>query len=160
MAGVSISYKSTTIATLDDSGSKTLSTGGKYCERDIIVDYVAPALENKTVTPTTSAQTITPGSGYEGLSSVTVNAIPSDAIGSGITKKSAQTYTPTTSNQVIAAGQYLNGAQTILGSTQLVAANIKKGITVFGVTGTYEGNVNVLISSTQWSLDSNNILCM
>ena len=160
MAGVSISYKSVTIATLDATGSRTLSTGGKYCERDIVVDYEAPALESKEVTPSNSSQTITPGSGYDGLSSVTVNAIPANAIGSGITQKSAQTYTPGTSNQVIAAGQYLNGAQTILGSTQLVAANIKKGITVFGVTGTYEGNVDVLISSSQWYLDSNNILCM
>ena len=52
-------------------------------------------------------------------------------------QKAAQTYTPSTSNQVINAGQYLTGAQTILGDTDLVAGNIKSGVNLFGVTGTY-----------------------
>lgn len=66
--------------------------------------------------------------------------------------KAAATYYPTTSDQTIAANQYLTGAQTIKAVTQqnLVAVNIKKGVTVyvkngngniFAVTGTWEGYV-------------------
>ena len=52
----------------------------------------------------------------------------------------AQTITPGTTNQTIASGKYLTGAQTILGDADLVAENIKKDVTIFGVTGTYEGS--------------------
>lgn len=96
-------------------------------------------LQQKTVTPSETAQTITPDSGYDGLASVSVGAISKTYVGSGVTKKSAQTYTPGTSNQTISAGQYLNGAQTIKGDANLIADNIKKGISIFDVAGTYEG---------------------
>ena len=190
------------------------------------------SLTSATITPSESVQTATPGTGYDGLSSVTVNAIPSDYIGSAITTRSssdvsisgasisvpagyystavsksvstgsastpastitanptitvstsglitasvtssksitptvstgyvstgtagtvsvtgsktqqlsvkaAATYIPTTSNQTISSGVYLTGTQTINGDANLVASNIKSGISIFGVTGTYSG---------------------
>ena len=60
-----------------------------------------------------------------------------------IASKAAATYTPGTTNQTIASGQYLSGAQTIKGDANLVAANIKKGTSIFGITGNYNGAVNV-----------------
>ena len=90
----------------------------------------------KTVTPNESQQVVSPDEGYAGLKSVTVNAISKTYVGSGITKKAAATYTPGTSNQTIGANQYLSGAQTIKGDSNLVAGNIRSGVSIFGVTGT------------------------
>lgn len=49
--------------------------------------------------------------------------------------KAAATIVPSTSDQTINANQYLLGAQTIQGSANLTAANIKSGVNIFGVTG-------------------------
>lgn len=56
-----------------------------------------------------------------------------------LTTQGAQTITPGTSNKTIASGRYLTGTQTIKGDANLVAANIKKGVSIFGVAGTNEG---------------------
>lgn len=98
-----------------------------------------PTLQSKAVSPSESTQTVSPDSGYDGLSKVTVNAISSTYIGSDVTKKSAATYIPKTTDQSIASGQYLSGTQTIKGDANLVAGNIKSGVNIFGVTGTYAG---------------------
>lgn len=50
------------------------------------------------------------------------------------------TLTPKTTNQLgCAAGRYCTGNIYIKGDGNLVAGNIKKGVTIFGVTGTYQG---------------------
>ena len=90
-----------------------------------------PSLQSKTVSPSTTAQTITPDSGYDGLSQVVVNAISPT--------KGAQTYTPTTTDQTISSGRWLTGAQTIKGDANLVASNIKSGVSIFCVSGSYSG---------------------
>lgn len=97
------------------------------------------SLQSKTVSPSERAQTIKADYGYDGLSQVTVNAVSRTYVGSGVTKKSAATYTPGTSDQSIASGQYLNGTQTIKGDSNLTSGNIKSGVSIFGVTGTYAG---------------------
>lgn len=98
------------------------------------------SLQSKSVTPSETAQTVSPDSGYDGLSQVSVGAISNTYIGSGVTKKAAATYTPGTADQTIAKDQYLSGVQTIKGDANLIAENIKKDVTIFGKTGTYEGS--------------------
>ena len=93
------------------------------------------SLQTKTVSPTESQQTVSADSNYDGLSSVTVNAISSTYVGSGVTKKATATYTPTTTAQTISAGQYLQGAQTIAGDSNLISNNIASGVSIFGVQG-------------------------
>ena len=190
-----VSYKGNTIATVNNE-TKSLATSGTWLEDDITItdSSSSPSLQSKTnIDPTTSSQTITADYGYDGLSSVQINAMPSGSattpattitanpsitvssgglitatasatqsvtptvsagyVSSGtagtitvsgsntsqMTVKAATTYTPTTSNQTIASGTYLTGTQTIEGDADLVAGNIKDGVTIFGVTGTYDG---------------------
>ena len=59
-------------------------------------------------------------------------------VGADVPRKAAETITPGTANQTIAANQYLTGAQTIKGDGNLSAGNIKKGVSIFGVTGVLE----------------------
>lgn len=124
-------------ATNIKSGVKIFNVTGSYAGSSSGGN--TPNLQTKTVTPSESTQTVSPDSGYDGLSKVTVNAISSTYIGSDVTKKSAATYIPKTTDQSIASGQYLSGTQTIKGDANLVAGNIKSGVNIFGVTGTYAG---------------------
>lgn len=57
-----------------------------------------------------------------------------------IPSKQSQTYVPSNQNQEIISGVYLEGNQTIQGDSNLIPANIKKSVEIFGVTGTYEGS--------------------
>lgn len=86
-----------------------------------------PTIQASTGIVTASVQT----AGYIATGSSTQKTLQ-------LTTKSAQTYTPTTSDQTITAGRWLTGTQTIKGDANLVAGNIKKDVSIFGVTGTYE----------------------
>ncbi len=50
-----------------------------------------------------------------------------------------QEYIPTIEDISIPLGKYLSGNQILKGSPNLLSENIKKGVEIFGVTGTFEG---------------------
>lgn len=116
----------------------------------------AAQMQEKSVVPTESQQTVTPDAGYDGLTKVTVGAVSSTYIGSKVTKKSAQTYTPGTSDQTIGSGQYLSGTQTIKGDSNLVGRNILSGKSIFGVPGSVVVQKYYTGSSTPSSSLGNN----
>lgn len=78
------------------SAGIVLKTQGKYCDKDITV---VPVLEEKSVTPTESAQEIVPSDGNCGLSKVSVGAVQTET----------KSVTPTTSAQTVTptSGKYL-----------------------------------------------------
>lgn len=77
------------------SAGVVLKTEGKYCAEDITV---VPVLEEKSVTPTESAQEIVPSDGNCGISKVNVGAVQTET----------KTITPTTSQQTFTptSGKY------------------------------------------------------
>ena len=77
------------------------------------------------------------------LQGITAHGANGSAVIGIISSKSAQTYTPSTTSQTIASGQYLSGAQIVAGDSNLVAENIAKDVTIFGITGTHEGSASV-----------------
>lgn len=106
------------------SGVEIFGVTGSYAPASV-------SLQSKSVTPSTSAQTVTPDSGYDGLSRVNVAAI-STQTKSVTPGASAQNVTPD-------SGKYLTKV-TVAGDADLIASNIKFGVNIFGVGGTYTGD--------------------
>ena len=142
-----------------------------------------PTLQAKTATPATSQQIITPDSGYDGLSSVTVESMPSGSLstptisssglittqvgtsgylasGTSVTKQlttqAAKTVTPTTSEQtVVNSDVYTTGAVKVA-----AVPSETKTITVNGTytpsSGKFFSSVTVNVPSSSGGGSSDN----
>ena len=66
--------------------------------------------QNKSVTPTESLQSVTADSGYTGLGTVSVDAISSTYVGSGITQRSSSDLTASGATVTVPAGYYASQA--------------------------------------------------
>lgn len=99
-----------TLTYIRPTGTKSISANGtgidvtEYASVDVSVSSGQPNLQAKTnISPTTSSQTITADSGYDGLSSVQINAMPSGTAGTptaskGTVSNHAISVTPSVTN--------------------------------------------------------------
>lgn len=154
------------VGTLEATENKTyLAKDENLDGYNQVVVNVQPALQEKSATPTEAQQVVTPEEGYYGLSKVTVAKIPGNyVIPTGVVeitangthdvsgKASATVNVPATpteektvelaladGDQVITPTAGKNFSKvTITKPAELLPENIKKGITIAGVTGTYE----------------------
>lgn len=79
LSSVQVNAVSTNELTVSSNGTYTPAAGTYYNRVVVNTDSQAEFnLQTKQITPTASPQSVTPDEGYNGLSSVTVNAIPSN----------------------------------------------------------------------------------
>ena len=122
-----------------ESASKNIASGTATTPATSISAVPVLSINTATgvITGTVSAsQNITPtvSAGYVSAGTAgTISVSGSDTL--ALTAQAAQTITPGTTAQTIAAGQYLTGAQTIAGDPNLIAQNIKAGVSIFNVDG-------------------------
>lgn len=158
----------------------SLYLGENLVESSIRVSTKDNILQTKTVNPGLSTTILTPDEGYDGFKSITINPIPAGElksitidntglITSGIETSgylatqnitlqlptvSATQYIPTTTDQFINSNRYITGIQTIKGDSNLVSENIRNGISIFGVNGSYIGTDTKFRSLVQGNITS------
>lgn len=140
----------------------------------------APSMTNKSVSPKTYVQYVTPDSGYGSMDQVTVGAVTASIdsdikasnIKSGIeilgVKGTLEYMEPETVNvhpsierQEILPGEGYNCINKVIAhpvtneiDTNIIASNIKEGIDILGITGTYSGEAINLQEKTVQPIDS------
>jgi len=114
-------------------GTKSIITNGtgidvtEYAAVDVAVPSGSPSLQSKSATPTESAQTIEPDSGYDGLSSVSVGAISSTYVGSGIDRNDSTDLTASGATVSVPAGYYAEAASKAVASGSVGTPTATKG---------------------------------
>lgn len=89
-----------------------------------------------------------PGAGKDGFSEVNV------AVSGGTPNLQSKTVTPSASQQTVQPDSGYDGLSSVVvnGDADLVAGNIKKGVEIFGVTGSYEGSGDGSEYIEEWDL--------
>lgn len=163
---------SAAIASAISAKGVTVPAGSGYDDYASLIASIptqsAPNLQDKTVSPTTSQQTVQADNGYDGLDTVTVNAIQTETksatpttsqqnidatsgkymtrVTVGAIQTETKNATPSTSSQDItpSSGKFLTkvtvGAVSAAIDSNIQAGNIKSGVNILGVTGTYAGS--------------------
>lgn len=147
---VTISYKNSTIATMNATGVKTLLTGATFCEDDIVVSYTAPSGPSGTKNISISASgTITED--VTNYANVEV-AVPQGSAGTptavkGSVSNHSITVTPSVTNTTgFITGGTKSGTAATVSASELVSGTLSITENGTGIDVTNYANVDVNVS--------------
>ena len=132
LGAITVAAVPTETKSITTNGTHTPSTG-KYFSSVTVNVPVGSTISNqdKTVSPTENSQSITFDSGYTGLGIVTVNAISSSYVGSGISRLTSTDLTSSGATVTVPAGYYATNASKSVATT----THPNPGISVDSLTG-------------------------
>ena len=109
----------------------------------------SPTLQDKThIEPTESSQTITADTGYDGLSSVQIDPIDSEYVGSDITRRSSSDLTASGATVTVPSGYYSAQASKAVSSGSATAPATISGTSATVSTGTNTLTLTKTVSVT------------
>lgn len=145
----------TLIAQISGGGGGVVVTETQDSHGGTIVSITAEEvkLQSKSnISPSESSQTIQPDSGYTGLSSVQINAIPSNYVGTGVTQRTSSDLEKSGATVTAPAGYYASAASTSVSSgsatTPATTVTANPTISVNSTTGVITATASATKSVT------------
>lgn len=146
---IEVAEPSFLVETLNVTQNGTYQPSRGYIQEvNVNVPSTTPTLQNKTVSPSESQQSIQADSGYDGLDAVTVNAISSTYVGSGITRRDSDDLTVSGATVSVPAGYYSAAAQKSVASGSASAPSSISDTSASVTTGTNTLTLTKTVSVT------------